>query len=155
METEDKREHEWRTENRRECTGMAWHGSYITHTNVHMCPYFTVTVMVRPGNLKYRHSIIEDLTSVHTPSLLNMVTFCDKSLTHLWQKCDKSVTHHADESYHNISQLWTPVNTPLPSPPPSPKPSPFMQLENIPESSGTQEDKNQPTDFLKAIKRAF
>ena len=30
-----------------------------------------------------------------------------------------------------------------------------MQLENIPEFSGTQEDKAQPTDFLKAIKRSF
>jgi Zinc knuckle len=30
-----------------------------------------------------------------------------------------------------------------------------MQLENIPEFSGTQEDKNQPSDFLKAIKRSF
>jgi hypothetical protein len=30
-----------------------------------------------------------------------------------------------------------------------------MQLEGIPEFSGTQEDKTQPTDFLKAIKRAF
>ena len=68
---------------------------------------------------------------------------------------DTPESQFADESYHNISPLRTPVNTPLPLPPPSPKPSPFMQLENIPESSGTQEDKNQPTDFLKAIKRAF
>ena len=30
-----------------------------------------------------------------------------------------------------------------------------MQLENIPEFSGTQEDKTQPSDFLKAIKRTF
>jgi hypothetical protein len=30
-----------------------------------------------------------------------------------------------------------------------------MQLENIPEFSGTQDDKSQPSDFLKAIKRAF
>jgi hypothetical protein len=30
-----------------------------------------------------------------------------------------------------------------------------MQLENIPEFSGTQEDKTQPSDFLKAIKRSF
>lgn len=30
-----------------------------------------------------------------------------------------------------------------------------MQLENIPEFAGTQEDKTQPTDFLKAIKRSF
>jgi hypothetical protein len=30
-----------------------------------------------------------------------------------------------------------------------------MQLENIPEFAGTQEDKTQPSDFLKAIKRAF
>ena len=30
-----------------------------------------------------------------------------------------------------------------------------MQLENIPEFSGTQEDKIQPSDFLKAIKRSF
>ena len=30
-----------------------------------------------------------------------------------------------------------------------------MQLENIPEFSGTQEDTTQPTDFLKAIKRSF
>ena len=48
-----------------------------------------------------------------------------------------------------------PVNTPLPSPPPSPKPSRFMQLENVLKFSGTQEDKKQPTDFLKAIKWAF
>jgi hypothetical protein len=30
-----------------------------------------------------------------------------------------------------------------------------MQLENIPEFSGTQEDTNQPLDFLKMIKRSF
>jgi hypothetical protein len=30
-----------------------------------------------------------------------------------------------------------------------------MQLENIPEFAGTQEDKTQPSDFLKAIKRSF
>lgn len=30
-----------------------------------------------------------------------------------------------------------------------------MQFENIPEFSGTQEDKSQPSDFLKAIKRSF
>ena len=30
-----------------------------------------------------------------------------------------------------------------------------MQLENIPEFSGTQEDSTQPTDFLKMIKRSF
>ena len=30
-----------------------------------------------------------------------------------------------------------------------------MQLENIPEFSGTQEDKTQPLDFLKALKRSF
>jgi hypothetical protein len=30
-----------------------------------------------------------------------------------------------------------------------------MQLENIPEFSGTQEDKTQPLDFLKAIKHSF
>ena len=30
-----------------------------------------------------------------------------------------------------------------------------MQLENIPEFAGTQEDKTQPLDFLKAIKRSF
>ena len=30
-----------------------------------------------------------------------------------------------------------------------------MQLENIPEFSGTQDDKIQPLDFLKAVKRSF
>ena len=30
-----------------------------------------------------------------------------------------------------------------------------MQLENIPEFSGTQDDKTQPTDFLKVVKRSF
>ena len=30
-----------------------------------------------------------------------------------------------------------------------------MQLENIPEFAGTQDDKSQPSDFLKAIKRSF
>ena len=30
-----------------------------------------------------------------------------------------------------------------------------MQLEGIPEFSGTQDDKSQPSDFLKAIKRSF
>lgn len=30
-----------------------------------------------------------------------------------------------------------------------------MQLENIPEFSGTQEDSTQPTDFLKMVKRSF
>jgi hypothetical protein len=30
-----------------------------------------------------------------------------------------------------------------------------MQLENIPEFSGTQEDTTQPSDFLKMIKRSF
>jgi hypothetical protein len=30
-----------------------------------------------------------------------------------------------------------------------------MQLENIPEFSGMQEDKTQPSDFLKAVKRSF
>jgi hypothetical protein len=30
-----------------------------------------------------------------------------------------------------------------------------MQLENIPEFSGTQEDSNQPSDFLKMVKRSF
>ena len=50
-----------------------------------------------------------------------------------------------------------PTNTPTP---PSPKPEivPLrrqMQLENIPEFAGTQEDTTQPTDFLKMIKRSF
>ena len=49
-----------------------------------------------------------------------------------------------------------PTNSPAP---PSPKPKPAllhtMQLENIPEFSGTQEDKIQPSDFLKAIKHSF
>lgn len=30
-----------------------------------------------------------------------------------------------------------------------------MQIENIPEFSGTQDDKTQPLDFLKSVKRAF
>lgn len=30
-----------------------------------------------------------------------------------------------------------------------------MQLENIPEFSGTQEDANQPSDFLKMVRRSF
>jgi hypothetical protein len=30
-----------------------------------------------------------------------------------------------------------------------------MQLESIPEFSGTQEDSNQPSDFLKMVKRSF
>ena len=30
-----------------------------------------------------------------------------------------------------------------------------MQLDNIPEFSGSQEDKTQPADFLKAVKRSF
>lgn len=30
-----------------------------------------------------------------------------------------------------------------------------MQLENIPEFSGTQDDKTQPLDFLKSVKRSF
>ena len=30
-----------------------------------------------------------------------------------------------------------------------------MQLENIPEFAGTQDDKSQPSDFLKAIKCSF
>ena len=51
-----------------------------------------------------------------------------------------------------------PTNT---STPPSPKdrslplPHRAMQLENIPEFSGTQDDKIQPSDFLKMVKRAF
>ena len=50
-----------------------------------------------------------------------------------------------------------PTNTPTP---PSPKPQivPLrrpMQLENIPEFAGTQEDTTQPTEFLKMIKRSF
>ena len=30
-----------------------------------------------------------------------------------------------------------------------------MQLENIPKFSGTQDNKTQPTDFLKVVKRSF
>ena len=50
-----------------------------------------------------------------------------------------------------------PTNTPTP---PSPKPQivPLrrpMQLENIPEFAGTQEDTTQPTEFLKMIKHSF
>ena len=49
-----------------------------------------------------------------------------------------------------------PTNSPVP---PSPKLQPtrqgIMQLENIPEFAGAQEDKIQPLDFLKAVKRAF
>ena len=49
-----------------------------------------------------------------------------------------------------------PTNTPTPpSPKPQTLPHRFMQLENIPEFAGTQEDKSQPSDFLKAIKRSF
>ena len=45
-----------------------------------------------------------------------------------------------------------PTNTPsLPSPPPHR----IMQLENIPEFSGTQEDSIQPSDFLKMVKHSF
>ena len=50
-----------------------------------------------------------------------------------------------------------PTNSPTP-PPPKLLQVPLhriMLLENIPEFSGTQEDKTQPSDFLKAIKRAF
>jgi hypothetical protein len=49
-----------------------------------------------------------------------------------------------------------PTNTPEPSPPIlHTSPLYIMQLEQIPEFSGTQEDKIQPSDFLKAIKRLF
>jgi hypothetical protein len=49
-----------------------------------------------------------------------------------------------------------PTNTPTPPSPKSQTP-PFrvMQLENIPEFAGTQDDNSQPLDFLKAIKRSF
>ena len=51
-------------------------------------------------------------------------------------------------------QLPLPTKNPLP--PSLPKPTLHtMQLENIPEFSGTQEDKTQPSDFLKAVKRSF
>jgi hypothetical protein len=44
---------------------------------------------------------------------------------------------------------------PLPTLPKPPLLHRVMQLENITEFAGTQEDKSQPSDFLKAIKRAF
>ena len=49
-----------------------------------------------------------------------------------------------------------PTNSPAP-PSPKQKTSPLrmMQLENIPEFSGTQEDNVQPSDFLKAVKCSF
>ena len=49
-----------------------------------------------------------------------------------------------------------PTNSPAP-PSPKQKTSPLrmMQLENIPEFSGTQEDNVQPSDVLKAVKRSF
>ena len=59
-----------------------------------------------------------------------------------------------DPSQPNIPP--PPTNTPTP---PSPKinavPLRPMQLENIPEFAGTQEDTVQPSDFLKMIKRSF
>ena len=73
--------------------------------------------------------------------------------------------HHPSEETNSEFSVIDPFCSDLPiqpsnSPtPPSPKPqtSPLriMQLESIPEFSGTHEDKTQPTDFLKAIKRAF
>ena len=48
-----------------------------------------------------------------------------------------------------------PTNTPAPSPKVQVTPLRFMQLENIPEFAGTQEDSIQPSDFLKMVKRSF
>ena len=49
-----------------------------------------------------------------------------------------------------------PVDNPTPPLPELPKSKPhIMQLENIPEFAGTQEDKTQPSDFLKSVKRSF
>ena len=59
----------------------------------------------------------------------------------------------ADPAHPNLPP--PPTNTPTP---PSPKLLTLhraMQLETIPEFSGTQEDKSQPLDFLKTIKRSF
>ena len=70
---------------------------------------------------------------------------------------DSSEFSFADPLYSDLPILPPPpTNTPTPpSPKPQTPPRRTMQLENIPEFSGTQEDKNQPSDFLKAIKRAF
>ena len=48
-----------------------------------------------------------------------------------------------------------PTNTPTPPSPVPQAPLRLMQLEKIPEFAGTQDDKSQPSDFLKAIKRSF
>jgi hypothetical protein len=59
-----------------------------------------------------------------------------------------------DSAYTNLPPQ--PTNTPSP---PSPiiaaQPRRAMQLESIPEFSGTQEDTSQPLDFLKMVKRSF
>jgi hypothetical protein len=62
----------------------------------------------------------------------------------------------ADEYSIIISSQIVPPTPPILLPPkPQPLPQRVMQLENIPEFSGTQDDKTQPSDFLKAIKRSF
>jgi hypothetical protein len=59
-----------------------------------------------------------------------------------------------DAAYTNLPPQ--PTNTPTP---PSPiiaaLPHRIMQLENIPEFAGTQEDTNQPLDFLKMVEHVF
>jgi hypothetical protein len=67
---------------------------------------------------------------------------------------DNSEYSFVESTHSNLPPQ--PTNTPTP---PSPENQSFprrtMQLENIPEFSGTQEDKIQPSDFLKMIKRSF
>jgi hypothetical protein len=67
------------------------------------------------------------------------------------------------QSSEDISENKNPLRVPPPPAdtptPPSPKIEPVqhrnMQLENIPEFTGMQEDTTQPLDFLKLVKRSF
>ena len=68
---------------------------------------------------------------------------------------DDTSSHFPEEPNH-LDLPPQPTNTPAPSSPTlHTSPPRIMQLEQIPEFSGTQEDKIQPSDFLKAIKHSL
>ena len=101
------------------------------------------------------------LATITTPDYTSSLPSTPSSESSISQTSE----HHPSEETNSEFSVIDPFCSDLPiqpsnSPtPPSPKPqtSPLriMQLESIPEFSGTHEDKTQPTDFLKAIKRAF
>ena len=112
------------------------------------------------SSARSRADTITQTTDILVPQ--NNDSSTSSSPTSVSSLTSSSIQHFAEDTTSEFSPVEppftdlppTPTNSPIPTKT-QPLPKHTMQLENIPEFSGTQEDKTQPSDFLKAVKRAF